>query len=67
MFTFRQVGLVARMYINQAYPTLLRGQVPAAKVDVVSDAVLEAVFPDGHRYVAHYFLSIILSYLMSHL
>jgi len=46
-----QVGLVARMYSAAPYPTLLRGQVPQAKQDVVQTAILEAVFPDGHLLV----------------
>lgn len=43
-----QVGLAARMY-NAAEGPLVLGQIPNAMVDVVDDAELEAVFPDGHR------------------
>lgn len=43
-----QVGLVSRMYPSSA-GALVRGQVPTAIPEVVEDAELEALFPDGHR------------------
>ena len=47
-YVHTQVGLVARMY-SAANGPLALGDVPPALTQVVEDAELEAVFPDGHR------------------
>eukprot|EP00052_Salpingoeca_macrocollata_P018634 m.153286 g.153286 ORF g.153286 m.153286 type:complete len:695 (-) comp20754_c1_seq1:37-2121(-) len=44
-----QVGLVAQMYDSSEHPQLVRGQRPPALKDIVLEARLEAIFPDGRR------------------